>query len=529
MSYRGVRLIEIREVIRHWQAGHSQRRIAKGTGLARGTVRRYVEAAEAAGLRRDGPEPTEQQLVALATLSLTVSRGPEVPSEEMLAPWAEQIERWVISDRLQFTRIHELLSERGCAVSYSSVHRFVTRRGWRRKRTTTVRMEETPPGEVVEMDFGYLGLVPDRQSGRRRKVWALVLVWRYSRHCFVWPTTSQTLEAVIEGLEEAWAFFGGMPRYLVIDNFSAAMAGTDPLHPRPTRGFLDYAQHRGFLTDPARVRHPRDKPRVERNVPYVRERLFKGAQFRDLSHLREEARDWCVSVAGRRTHGTTHRQPLVVFVEEERQTLRPWDGEPYEVPDWRQAKVHQDHHVSCRYALYSVPSSLCPPGQTVEVESTSKVVRIYRRGALIKVHPRQHRGGRATDPNDYPAELTRYTTRAPDQVQRQAQELGEAVDAFACRLFEGDQPWAKIRQGHKLLRLAERYTPERLDVACRRALAVDLIDVRRVERILVEALEEEATESQPERTPPPGRYALPGPTFAQRPIETGETFDRHDR
>ncbi len=103
------------------------------------------------------------------------------------------------------------------------------------------------------------------------------------------------------------------------------------------------------------------------------------------------------------------------------------------------------------------------------------------------------------------------------------------MDAFACRLFEGDQPWAKIRQGHKLLRLAERYTPERLDAACRRALAVDLIDVRRVERILVEVLEEEATESQPERTPPPGRYALPGPTFAQLPIETGETNDRHDR
>ena len=239
MSYRGMRLVEIREIMRRWQAGHSQRRIATGTGLSRVTVRRYVEAAEAAGLRRDGPEPTEQQLVALATLSLAGPRTTEVPSEELLAPWAEQLERWVTSDRLQFTRIHELLSERGCAVSYSSLHRFVTRRGWRRKRTTTVRMEETPPGEVVEMDFGYLGLVPDRQSGRRRKVWALVLVWRYSRHCFVWPTTSQTLEAVVEGLEEGWAFFGGMPRYLVIDNFPAALtrrtcADTKPQY-RPGR------------------------------------------------------------------------------------------------------------------------------------------------------------------------------------------------------------------------------------------------------------------------------------------------------
>ena len=82
---------------------------------------------------------------------------------------------------------------------------------------------------------------------------------------------------MIEGLEAAWAFFEGVPNYLVIDNFPAAVAGVDPLHPRLTRGFLEYSQHRGFILDPARLRHPRDKPRVERGVPYVRERFFKGA------------------------------------------------------------------------------------------------------------------------------------------------------------------------------------------------------------------------------------------------------------
>ena len=85
---------------------------------------------------------------------------------------------------------------------------------------------------------------------------------------------------------------------------------------------------------------------------------------------------------------------------------------------------------------------------------------------------------------------------------------------FADRLFEGPLPWAKVRQGHKLLRLGERYTAQRLDAACRRALEVDLIDVRRVERILVQALEEETTP----QAPPPlstGRFARPGSVFAQ--------------
>ena len=85
---------------------------------------------------------------------------------------------------------------------------------------------------------------------------------------------------------------------------------------------------------------------------------------------------------------------------------------------------------------------------------------------------------------------------------------------FADRMFDGPLPWARIRQGHKLLRLGERYTAKRLDAACRRALDVDLIDVRRVERILVQALEEETTPQTPLPLPE-GRFARPGSVFAQ--------------
>ena len=323
----------------------------------------------------------------------------------------------------------------------------------------------------------------------------------------------QTLEDVIAGLESAWSFFGGIPKYLVIDNCPPAVATADPLHPVFTRGFLEYSQRRGFIADTARARHPKDKPKVERGVPYARERFFKGGEFREAD-VREQSQRWCRNVAGLRIHGTTRRKPLVVFQDEERHALLPWDGEPYEIADWREAKVHQDHHIQCRQSLYSVPSSLCPPGRKVEVRVDSKLVRIYHKGQLIKTHLRQPRGGRATDPEDYPAHLSAYTTRAPDGIRSKAAGLGPAVAEFADRLFDGPLPWARIRQGHKLLRLGERYTAKRLDAACRRALDVDLIDVRRVERILVQALEQETTPELP--TPlPEGRFARPASVFAQ--------------
>ena len=513
MAYKEVSRLDVMEVIRRWQQGNSQRHIAAGTGLSRDTIRKYLAAAVESGVQREGPNPTAEQLSRLVVLSRTGPRQTVAPAEELLESWGDQIYQWITVDRLQVTRIQELLAQRGCDVSYTSLRRFLQRRNWRRRSLRTVRMEQSAPGEVAELDFGRLGYIQDQETGRRRAVWALLVVLAYSRHSFLWPIYSQKLEEVIAGLEAAWAFFGGIPKYLVIDNFPAAVAGADALHPRLTRGFLEYSQHRGFITDPARVRHPRDKPMVERSVQYARERFFKGGDFKDLAHLRTEAARWCRDVAGLRIHGTTRRQPLQVFLDEERHALLPWDGEPYEVTHWRSAKVHPDYHVACQYALYSVPSTLCPPGQQVEIGLGLKLVRIYHRGQLVKVHPRQPRGGRATDTADYPAELSAYTLRAPDGIKRSAAEQGPAVAEFADRLFDGPLPWSRIRQGHKLLRLGQRYTPERLDAACRRALEVDLIDVGRLERILLQALEKQETPEHP--TPlPAGRFARPGDVFA---------------
>ena len=85
---------------------------------------------------------------------------------------------------------------------------------------------------------------------------------------------------------------------------------------------------------------------------------------------------------------------------------------------------------------------------------------------------------------------------------------------FAERLFDVSTALGQDPTGdNKLLRLGERYTAQRLDAACRRALAVDLIDVRRLERILVQALEQEAMPQLP-LPMPPGRFARSGSVFA---------------
>jgi transposase len=530
MGYRELHRMEIEEVVRRWQVNESQRAIARATGLARETVKKYLAAAGDLGLSATGPPPTDRELVKLRRLGIVATRPSMrvAPHAATLEPYRDQIATWIDDDHLLLTRVQELLSQQhGVAVAYTTLRRYVRQAGLWKQPRSTVRMAPTAPGEVAEMDFGKLGTLIDPVTGKRQVVWGLLVVLVYSRYSFFWPLVQQTVDATIEGLEQAWRFFGGHPVRLIMDNFPAAVAGPDALNPRPTRAFREYSQARGLILDPARVRSPKDKPHVESGIRYARERWWKGATFGDLADSRERAEVWCRDVAGQRVHGTTRKLPRVVFEDEERAQLLPYDGIPYDVPLWKDVTVHPDHHVSVQYALYSAPSTTCPPGTELEARCDQGLVKLYRGGDLVKVHPRQPKGGRSTDENDYPPERTAYAMRAPDRVVSQARTLGPSIGRFAERLLEGPFPWSKLRQGQKLLRLAERYTAERLDAACARALGFDLVDVRRVERILVLALEHEGQPAPPAdqrvHELPAGRFARPGRAFDHRFAGTPET------
>ena len=354
MAYKEVSRVDIMEVIRRWQAGSSQRHIALGTGLSRETVGRYIAAAERLGVSYEGPAPTDLQLDRLAAIGRSGPRAVATPAEDKLVPWADQIYQWLTVDRLQLTRILELLGEQGCRVSYTSLRRFIQRRNWQSRSRTTVRMEtEWRRVRWRSWTSGAWATSEDAETGRRRTVWALIVVLAYSSTVSCGPPSTRSWKTSSMG----WRRLGRSSVAFPLSRhrqLPAAVAGADALHPRLTRGFLEYSQHRGFICDPARARHPKDKPKVERGVQYVRERFFKGGSFSSFSHLREEAARWCRDVAGRRVHGTTRRQPLAVFQDEERQALAPWDGEPYEITHWRTVKVHPDHHVAA-----SMPSTRC--------------------------------------------------------------------------------------------------------------------------------------------------------------------------
>jgi hypothetical protein len=308
----------------------------------------------------------------------------------------------------------------------------------------------------------------------------------------VWLTFTQTTGAVIAGCEAAWAFFGGVFAVVIPDNMATVVDRAHPTEPRLNRAFVEYAQSRGFVIDPARVRTPTDKPRVERTVPFVRNSFFAGETFIDLADAQRRAVEWCAVRAGMRTHGTTQCRPAELFAVEEAPRLLPAPAGVYDLPIYAAAKVHRDHHIEIAKALYSVPGALI--GVTVDVRADSQVVRISYRGAVIKVHPRTRAGGRVTDPVDLPAHKTAYAMRDLDHLRRLAAGHGPSIGLYATAVLDHPLPWTKMRQVYALLGLVKRWGPARVDAACARALDAEASSVSLIARMLERATEANTTD-----------------------------------
>jgi hypothetical protein len=278
----------------------------------------------------------------------------------------------------------------------------------------------------------------------------------------------------------------------------------DPVNPKLTAGWLDYAQHCGFVTDTTRVRHPKDKPRVERTVQYVRSSCWAGEQFVDLTDAQARTRAWCTDVAGQRIHGTTQARPAEVFTEHEADALLAVPA-AYDVPVFKSCKVHRDFHLEIGRALYSVPKVYI--GQYLDVRADSALVKLFHNGQLVKVHPRQRPGGRWTDPEDLPAEKVGYAMRDLDRLIAAARHHGPGIGVYAQRLLDDKLPWTRMRAVYRLLGLTRA-----VNAACAKALDVDVISVTKIASML-----ERGTESTP--APPPRPAAAAGARFARDPGE----------
>lgn len=510
MARRSLKVKDVVEILVHWHAGRRMGELSSSLGADPKTIRKYTAPAMAAGIVPGSPPLSVDQWSTLVVewFPELVDRSLRQPSWTEIEPFRDQIKTWL--PVVTVSTIHQRLrDDRGLSVSESSLRRFIeTNLDTEEGRSKVTVLRDTPaPGAEAQVDYGLLGRWFDPVTNKMRRVWGFIIVLACSRLMFVRPVLKMDERSWVESHVLAFEFFGGVPRRLVPDNLKTGVIKADLYDPLINRSFGEMAEHYGCLIDPARALKPKDKPRVERPVPYVRDSFFAGRseEFADLYAMQADAVRWCIEVANKRQCRPLDRvAPQAVFDTEEATALLALPTAPFELASWNRAKVGPDIHVKVGKALYSVPWRHI--GHEVDAREGYRVVEIFFEGELIKTHLRIERD-KQTDPADYPPEKIAFFMRTPAWCRHRAAELGPNVTSVVASLMELNALY-RLRQAQGVVGLAEKYGPGRLDAACRRAINAGDPVYRTIKGILVAGTE---NGDSPEQLAPSAPAHLHGP------------------
>jgi transposase len=484
MAGRRIDTVDIRDVVRHLRDTTNDSAVQRATGLNRRTIQRYRRWAHAHGLLT-GPLPPIEQLQALITTTLTLPSPPQTTS--FVEPYRDLVLQ-LHRDGVAGTAIRERIRERGFTGSVSAMYRFIHRLD-PTDPDVTVRVE-TAPGEEAQVDFGYAGRMLDPHDGRLRKAWAFVMTLSWSRHQYVEFVWDQTVETWLTLHRHAFAYFGGVPKRIKLDNLKAAITKACIDNPQVQQSYRECAEQYGFLIDPCRPRTPEHKGKVESGVKYVKRNFLGGRTPTSSTQANADVLNWCLTTAGQRRHGTTKEQPLRRFSTTERGVLLPLPTSPYDLAIWKVATVQRDCYVVFENAYYSVPFRLV--AQLVQIRGGCREVRIYTADwQLVATHQRATAAGeRLTHPDHLPPEKLPGLLLGKDACRARAAAIGSATSAVVEDLF-ADPVVDRLRTVGRILRLEETYGATRLEAACARALTFAEPAHRTIKQILTQGLDHE--------------------------------------
>jgi Transposase and inactivated derivatives len=331
---------------------------------------------------------------------------------------------------LSGTQIYQKLRSFGYCGSPSTVRRFVN------KARPVPKHSFLPlnfdPGEALQVDFGDCGYL--QQGNRKIRLCICACVLCYSRLLFAKLIPSEKQEYTFAFLMDAFQFFGGVPRRIVVDNFKGAVlhhpkGGNAEYHP----AFLDFCAHYGIIPHACNVRAPNEKGRIENGIGYIKGNFMRGSRFHSLEEAQCSLQNWLETIANVRIHNTTKRRPIDLFNEKEKMALLPLN--PYQFDCSRIEERHVDSR--CRFKFegshYSVPA-ICA-GQNVSIRITPDRIHVYMDKRQITSHKRAvERNTIVDDPNHFKVMLDERQTAARQNLLASFLALDEDAAVFKNEL-----------------------------------------------------------------------------------------------
>lgn len=489
MAGQRIDIMELRQLIQLKRKGLSNRKVAQALGTSRNTVNSYVQAFSR-------QELSYKQLETLSEAELA-GLFPQVDSKDHQR--YEQLTAY-------FPEFAKELRKTGCTLqalwrSYLADHpggyrytQFVHYFNQWKGTTKASGILRHQAGRKLFIDFAGKTLSwVDRDTGEVHQAQVFVALLPCSQYTYVQATASQKREDLIQCVTDGLGWLGGVPKAIVADNMKAVVAKGHKYAPVINKTLKDLALHYGCVVDPTRPYHPKDKALVEGAIRLVYQRIYyplSGQTFFSLAELNGAIRQLLGPYNDYRFHNrpTTRRQQ---FLEIERPALDPLPPSPYQLRNYKRAKVQKISHIylGADKNYYSVPHRYV--GRHVEVQYTANVVEVFYGGERIAHHPRSRTAGRYTTIGTHmPSAHQVYNDWNPGWFAKRAIAIGLYTQRYIQRLIDQyDYPEIGYKQAQGILALTKQYPPERVEAACRRAAGGHRAGYRTISNILTNNLD----------------------------------------
>jgi transposase len=465
----------------------SNRKIAESCLIARSTVAEYLFRFQQAAL--SWPLPEEMDDADLEALLFPSTSLPP-NAERTLPDWLyihNELRRKGVTLALLW---QEYKAQDPAGYQYSQFcYRY---RQWAKKIDPVMRQEHRA-GEKLFVDYAGMTVpVYDRQGAEKREAQIFVAVLGASNYCFAEATWTQSLPDWIASHARAFAYFGGVPQIVVPDNLKTGITKACYYEPDINPTYLDMANHYGTVVIPTRVRKPKDKAKVETGVQIVERWILarlRDRQFFGLHQL-NQAITLLLAELNQKPFQKLPGSRKSLFEDLDRPALKPLPVCPYQYAEWKMARVHIDYHIEVDRHYYSVPHQLIQ--KQLDVRITPATIECFYKNKRVASHIRSFRQGHHTTVKEHmPKSHQKWAEWTPQRFIRWAEKIGpQTAQLIEAVLSSRSVPQQGFRSCLGVLRLTKSYGDQRLEAACKRAVAIGGASYRSVESILKHNLDQ---------------------------------------
>ena len=480
---------KVREILRlglKYQLG--DREISRSCGVSHVTVWAYLKQVKESGLSWTDVSPLDETQI----LKLVRGAYQTKPNRSIPEPDWEYIHTELRKKGVTLQLLWEEYKEQ-YPDGYQTTQFYEHYKRWKRTISPWMRQNHKA-GDKLFVDYaGQTVPIYSQKTGEVYQAQIFVAVLGMSNFTYAEATWDQTLRNWIASHINAFQYFQGIPRLLVPDNLKSAVTKPNRYDPDINPTYYEMALHYGTAILPARVRKPRDKAKAEVGVQIVERWILAALRNRTFFNLHQLNQEIGILLEklNEKPFKKLPGSRRSWFNSDEKAVLLPLPESPFEIAEWKNAKVNIDYHVELDRHYYSVPYRHIH--KEVRIRYTKDVVEIFLKGERIASHRKNHfAGGHTTIKDHMPDGHREHMEWNPSRILRWASKIGSSTSSVVHMIMHSRRhPEQGYRSCLGILRLGKHYGDQRLEAACRRAVDYEEYRYKYIRTILEKGLDKQ--------------------------------------